>query len=93
MLAPSEALMKLLERHHWHSVLWIIIIIIILIIIIIIITIIKIIIIIIIIIVITNQLLILNGVNTNLISRSLHNVLTNLFILRCVMMEKRTDAR
>ena len=92
MLAPSEALMKLLERHHWHSVLWIIIIIIILIIIIII-TIIKIIIIIIIIIVITNQLLILNGVNTNLISRSLHNVLTNLFILRCVMMEKRTDAR
>ena len=80
MLAPSEALMKLLERHHWHSVLWIIIIIII----IIIITIIKIIIIIIII-VITNQLLILNGVNTNLISRSLHNVLTNFLILRCVI--------
>ena len=35
-----------------------------------------------------NQLLILNGVNTNLISRSLHNVLTNFLILRCVMMEK-----
>ena len=28
------------------------------------------------------------GVNTNLISRSLHNVLTNFLILRCVMMEK-----
>ena len=36
-----------------------------------------------------NQLLSLNGVNTNLISRSLHNVLTNFLILRCVMMEKR----
>ena len=35
-----------------------------------------------------NQLLILNGVNTNLISRSLQNVLTNFLILRCVMMEK-----
>ena len=35
-----------------------------------------------------NQLLILNGVNTNLISRSLHNMLTNFLILRCVMMEK-----
>ena len=32
-----------------------------------------------------NQLLILNGVNTNLIS----NVLTNFLILRCVMMEKQ----
>ena len=29
------------------------------------------------------QLLILNGVNTNLISGSLHNVLTNFLILRC----------
>ena len=35
-----------------------------------------------------NQLLILNEVNTNLISRSLHNVLTEFLILRCVMMEK-----
>ena len=35
-----------------------------------------------------NQLLILNGVNTNLISRSLQNVLTNFLILRFVMMEK-----
>ena len=35
-----------------------------------------------------NQLLILNGVNINLISRSLHNVLTKSLILRCVMMEK-----
>ena len=36
-----------------------------------------------------NQLLILNGVNTNLISRSLQKVLTNfLLILRCVIMEK-----
>ena len=35
-----------------------------------------------------NQLLILNGVNTSLISRSLHNVLTNFLTLRCVMMEK-----
>ena len=35
-----------------------------------------------------NQLLILNGVNTNLISRSLHNVLTNFLILRFVMIEK-----
>ena len=35
-----------------------------------------------------NQLLILNGVNTNLISRSLQNVVTNFLILRCVMMEK-----
>ena len=34
-----------------------------------------------------NQLLILNGVSTNLISRSLQNVLTN-FLMRCVMMEK-----
>ena len=34
-----------------------------------------------------NQLLILNGVNTNLISRSLQNVVTNFLILRCVMME------
>ena len=34
------------------------------------------------------QLLILNGVNTNFISRSLQNVLTNFLILRCVMMEK-----
>ena len=34
-----------------------------------------------------NQLLILNGVNTNLISRSLQNVLTNFLILRFVMME------
>ena len=35
-----------------------------------------------------NQLLILNGVNTNLISRSLLSVLTNFLILRCVIMEK-----
>ena len=35
-----------------------------------------------------NQLLILNRVNTNLISRSLHNVLTNVLILRCVITEK-----
>ena len=35
-----------------------------------------------------NQLLILNGVNTNLISRSLHYVSTNFLVLRCVMMEK-----
>ena len=35
-----------------------------------------------------NQLLILNGVNTNLISRSLHNVLTKFLILRFVMMEE-----
>ena len=35
-----------------------------------------------------NQLLILNGVNTNLISRPLHNVLTNFLLLRSVMMEK-----
>ena len=33
-----------------------------------------------------NQLLILNGVNTNLIYRSLHNVLTNFLILCCVMI-------
>ena len=32
-----------------------------------------------------NQLVILNGVNSNLISRSLQNVLTNFLILRCVM--------
>ena len=35
-----------------------------------------------------NQLLILNGVTTNLISRSLHNMWTTFLILRCVMMEK-----
>ena len=35
-----------------------------------------------------NQLLILNGVNAYLISRSLQNVLTNFLILSCVMIEK-----
>ena len=35
-----------------------------------------------------NQLLILNGVNTNLMSRSLQNVLTNFLILHCVVTEK-----
>ena len=35
-----------------------------------------------------NQLLILNEVKTNLISRSLQNVVTNFLILRCLMMEK-----
>ena len=35
-----------------------------------------------------NQLLILNGVNANLISRSLYNVLTNFLILHSVMMAK-----
>ena len=35
-----------------------------------------------------NRLLILNGVNTNLMSRSMQKVLTNFLILRCVMIEK-----
>ena len=33
-----------------------------------------------------NQLLIVNGVKTNLISRSLQNAPTNFLILRCVVM-------
>ena len=36
----------------------------------------------------SNKLLILNGVNANLMSRSLQNVRTNFLILRCVFMEK-----
>ena len=35
-----------------------------------------------------NQHLILNGVKTNLVSRSLQSVLTNFLILGCVVMEK-----
>ena len=35
-----------------------------------------------------NQLLILNGLNTNLISRSVQKVLTNSLILRCLVIEQ-----